>query len=590
MCLRCFVVNDIKKSVARSITQILPAPKITHRSLAPEAMLSSPGDWIYFAEGGKHVIFRHRDVETANTSSKCNASIDHFVLRIRKSDLAAAAVHHHPDSLRVYHYYKLAEIKGSTSSTERFDRLILEPSLGIYLDVHRTLVLPASFCAHLYQATISTNVIPSSRLPSWTTESQCDVTNVDQINATLLRNHTRLKLHKLSPISCKTIRSITMSVEIKPKGGYLATSPLVLPAHRCKFSHSRYYLQQQLMERGFVRKGWHRNEESDTASNQQVFTRSSYSPLDLFSGNFAKMSGALKELSKSMQNNFRVWCDGDQIFGEYETLAQTKYQELLIRVLGTKDHNPNITADAKSTLLDLIVSVVATVLDRETLLEGLLSLQLLDAIDGDGAVLVYRRLVSLCGGSQSEVEKALEQHYLLRDESFLSTTSLDGNSTRDILVSSPYQLPECPHLHKLLNESAEFRSLLHIRQEAVLDSEGSFFNTFHSSCCRHVKHLSKQACIYLLSNWLLSLTMCDVSFFVTFHLSACSEIDETISEIHEPKQTQGSGGWFVCKWDSTSCITKALVQYEIKVIDCDPKPVAKLRSREDVEKMFQFCS
>jgi hypothetical protein len=44
--------------------------------------------------------------------------------------------------------------------------------------------------------------------------------------------------------------------------------------------------------------------------------------------------------------------------------------------------------------MDAIVHVVAYVLHRETILENLLSLQTVDVIDGDGAVLVYKRLVA----------------------------------------------------------------------------------------------------------------------------------------------------------------------------------------------------
>ena len=38
----------------------------------------------------------------------------------------------------------------------------------------------------------------------------------------------------------------------------------------------------------------------------------------------------------------------------------------------------------------------------------------------------------------------------------------------------------------------------------------------------------------------------------------------------------------------TSCVMG--VRYEVKVVDCDPKPAKKLRGRGEVESKFQFIN
>lgn len=36
--------------------------------------------------------------------------------------------------------------------------------------------------------------------------------------------------------------------------------------------------------------------------------------------------------------------------------------------------------------------------------------------------------------------------------------------------------------------------------------------------------------------------------------------------------------------------TRAIIHYEVKVVDCDAKPAKKLRTREEVEGKFQFIA
>lgn len=166
------------------------------------------------------------------------------------------------------------------------------------------------------------------------------------------------------------------------------------------------------MPKGFVTKGWfcsnEQQQSTGNANNNHEFRASNYSPLDVFSGDFTKLEAAVLDLSMNVQNNFRVWCDRVETFGEYDNLT-SKEGEFLLNKLFDTQHCSTKVSNARSIIMDAIVHVVANVLHRETILENLLSLQTLDVIDGDGAVLVYKRLVAHFGGSQSEAESVIQQ-------------------------------------------------------------------------------------------------------------------------------------------------------------------------------------
>lgn len=517
-------------------------------------MFSKPDDWIYFSEGGKHAIFTHEDL----------------ALRIEKCSLAqaAATADHEASKCHVFEL-QLSPCSGIWTR-------IIESVLGnCNVDEAQHVMLPAAFCAQLYKHAISSGYIPSARLKSWHSKEHGSSNDTGEyVKATILRNYTRLKLRLPDNIS-RAADPITISVEIKPKAGYLTHSPLVLPKHRCKYYRSKYDLQQELMEKGVLRKGW----LGETSSIDSKFKRSNYCPLNLFSEDFMRLKVSLAELSKNMQNNFRAWCNGEKLFGEYGNLTTAEYQEVLSKLLGAQ-HCDGHGSSARSAILETIVHITAMVLHREKFLSNLRSAQQsLDIIDGDGAVLVYQRLIALCGGSQTEAEEDLEQQYKSSDDTIDESLSF-----------TPPPMANCHHLHKLIDEIQQFKSHIDRQKQDGRSVDETIANEYHSSCTDHVQNMSKESCIYLLRKWLLSLTLCDISFFVTFNLLFVKDIDNSEQEsLIESNQTVGKAGMFVCEFNDIPIIPKAVVQYEVKVIDCDPKPVTKLRNRENVEKLYEFC-
>ena len=590
-----------------------------------EEMDPFPTEWSYIAEGGKHAIFRY---------SGTNCSFYFHVLRVVKSDLAMVASTFRSESQGGTSADASPTIFPSAatckiieymheSASQKFQRKIVQPLLGnCYIDFAREISLPASYCSLLYHRALDSGLIPPSRLPSWQMdfmgESDASVHSSFHggVRVSLLRDHKQLRHHPRLHAANTTV----ISVEIKPKAGYITSSPLVLPSNRCKYFRTRFSLQQELMQKGHVQKGWQSygiNEvgkgeqhrlgvrDSKTIHNEN-FTSSDYSPLDLFSGNTSKIRKALLDLCCNMQNNFRVFCNGKQIFGEYEAPSDGECQTILNDMFHHSGNNDDDArdrhlTDAESTLLDVIVDIVTTVLDRESqLLSSMLAVQQLDVIDGDGAVIIYERLVHLCG-SNLEAEDLLDKAAITPACAFspaekkaskadMHITAMHDWQTGSEIIASPYTFPECESLDELLNETIQFQTYFRERQQA-----GSL-DASHIKCIKCVNGLSKEACIYLLQNWLLSSALCDVSFFVTFQLLSCrhpsryydgGEGDECqVLGGNEECQTHDHGGIVFCSLQNDS--RAVLVHYEVKVVDCDPKPAKKLRCRMNVERKIRF--
>ncbi len=561
----------------------------------------SPSDWLYHAEGGKHAIFRYRRLSAAE-----NSVTGDVVLRIPKHDLAFAYAvfgNASADDAAIATYHGIPN-NASEQETKSFlfQRDVVQPHIGQpYLDLPRSVVMPPMFCVQLYQQAIGSGNIPPSRLQSWQikssekkrTPNNSNSAMNEGIKATLLHDHTTLIKHPRFPDQPKATQHDVISVEIKPKAGYITISPLVSPKNRCKYNRTRYSLQQELMQGGHVQKGWRKkanqndgNDSSVTTQDPKPFTPSNYSPLDLFSGNASQIQTSLKALSNNMQNNFRVFCNGTQIFGEDISPLEDESKGILDTLVQQRtanacnNHHDENMMNANTTLLDFITSVVSKILHREKLLKNLLSMQLLDVIDGDGAIRVYDRLVHLCDGSNLKAEELLDKAMLHVDKTLTEKSRLCGN---DNLAISPYELPNCSILHKLIEEMDNNKGIQ--SQQSENDR-----NSSHKLCVQLVDQLSQEGCIYLLQNWLLSLAMCDVSFFVTFQ---CLPGDDNEQCIMEECQSIDNGGILIYYGDEKEeealfGTRTMMIHYEVKVVDCDAKPAKKLRSRRQVEDKFQF--
>ena len=560
-----------------------------------------PTEWSYVAEGGKHAIFRY---------SGTDCRFYFHVLRVVKKDLAMVASTFRSDSLgrlstdaspTVFPSAATCKIIEymQESASQKFQRRIVQPILGqCYIDLSREISLPTSDCSLLYHRALASGLIPPSRLPSWQMDSmgESDASVHSSLHGgvrvSLLRDHKQLPRHP----RLHTANNTVISVEIKPKAGYVTSSPLVLPSNRCKYFRTRFSLQQELMQKGHVQKGWQNYGINEVGKGEQHrlgvrdpktihnenFTPSDYSPLDLFSGNTSQVRKALLDLCCNMQNNFRVFCNGKQISGEYIAPSDGECQTILNDMFHHSGNNDDDArdqqmTDAKSTLLDVIIGIVTTVLDRESrLLSSMLALQQLDVIDGDGAVIIYERLVHLCGANV-EAEELLDKASITPTREYSPAEKNASKSDMSEIIASPYTFPECESLDELLNEIIQFQTYFRERQQAGAGS----IDASHIKCIKCVNGLSKEACIYLLQNWLLSSALCDVSFFVTFQLLSGDGDECQTLDVNGDR-----GGIVFCSLQNDSRAVP--IRYEVKVVDCDPKPAKKLRGRMNVESKFRF--
>ncbi|XP_031399102.1 inositol-pentakisphosphate 2-kinase-like isoform X4 [Punica granatum] len=116
--------------------------------------------------------------------------------------------------------------------------------------------------------------------------------NRDCKHALLLSDHSCFPRGIMNDEPC-------ISIEIKPKCGFLPSSRYIAKRNAIKRSITRFKMHQALK--------FH---------DKEVSKISDYDPLDLFSGSKDRMYKALKALYDTPQNNFRVFMDGSLILGD----------------------------------------------------------------------------------------------------------------------------------------------------------------------------------------------------------------------------------------------------------------------------------
>ena len=123
----------------------------------------------------------------------------------------------------------------------------------------------------------------------------------------------------------------------------------------------------------------------------QISQISQYDPLDLFSGSKDRIQRAFKGLFLTPQNNFRVFLNGSIIFGGMGGTADStssavaqSFHDGLKHVISAKD-GMHIKG-----LVDLLTETIY----KSGLLNRLLEVQKLDAIDIEGAIHAYYDIIS----------------------------------------------------------------------------------------------------------------------------------------------------------------------------------------------------
>jgi len=445
---------------------------------------SHPNDWDYINEGGKHAVFAYK----SNDSSRfCG-----MVLRVNKDSFQSAKCE------------SFNEFSARTST--------IEMSFRKYLDVPHKVHLDASFLEGLKRQAMESNRIPPSRRVDWGVQSQKCYSVVSE----LIPNY-------------RGSAADTISIEIKPKAGYLATSPLVRMGNECKYSTSRFQILQQLNHRGVVSKGWNKG--------KNLMYTSRFDPIDLFSRDADRIYLAVNALFDCPQNNLKVFCGESMLYGmgcQYNTdKSMNDCRRAISIVKGCSQSSLLCSGESFKSLQSELTQIVSDVLFMDSFLQMLLEKQrYYDILDADGAILVYNRLVSLCGNSNEEAEMLLDAEYDPIKKQCSSQTFED------------------------------FVHYLNVRDRPSNETRESWYN----AGTKLIEGLGKDECIILLQNWLLSLVLCDISFFIM--LRKCNT-------------SGGSAANSTSQLITTRCGVK--LSYEIKVVDYDRKPAKKLRKRDQAE-------
>ena len=102
-------------------------------------------------------------------------------------------------------------------------------------------------------------------------------------------------------------------------------------------------------------------------------------------------------------------------------------------------------SQAKDEFFDILTTLASQILVQEEILEKLLSLQRLDIIDADGAILIYKRLRELCGDHADD----------LLDSVFSLQQTFQGNDGQGAVVhTSPFEQPsDCSVLTVLITRN-----------------------------------------------------------------------------------------------------------------------------------------
>ncbi|KAL2249758.1 UNVERIFIED_CONTAM: Inositol-pentakisphosphate 2-kinase [Sesamum indicum] len=165
-----------------------------------------------------------------------------------------------------------------------------------------------------------------------------------------------------------------VSVEIKPKGGFLPVSEFIAEENAVKKKIIRFKMHQLLkLHQGKIRK------------------ISKYDPLDMFSGSKDRVQKAIKSLFLTPQNNFRVFLNGSLAFGGMDGSADSASYTLDQAFLDGLKH---IIVAKDGMHIKYFLELIAETIFKSGLLDRLLEVQKLDAIDIEGAIHAYYDIVS----------------------------------------------------------------------------------------------------------------------------------------------------------------------------------------------------
>ncbi|KAF8405267.1 hypothetical protein HHK36_010168 [Tetracentron sinense] len=348
-------------------------------------------DWIYRGEGAANLVLGYTGSSPAFIGK---------IIRIQKAPRSRSQRMTGSPILSIHEclLWRDTNELGSSTSKEIVGQLfvlyVMSSFLGSeHVDAGIRILVSREFLESVEKNTLCQR--PASRVQAARVNTLCD-------SALLVSDHSafphgKYRLHKFSPMvitSCVSIlkEEPCISVEIKPKCGFLPCSKFIVEGNAIKRSVTRFRMHQVLK--------LHQGEISQV---------SEYDPLDLFSGSSNRVHDAIKALFTSPQNNFRVFLNGSLIFGGLG---------------GGSDNTSNSISEALEDLIEGVIQadhglrtssflqLVAETVFRSGVLNRLLGAQKLDMFDIEGAIHAYYNIVAQpCKVCRDFMDEELSHRY-----------------------------------------------------------------------------------------------------------------------------------------------------------------------------------
>ncbi|XP_028766319.1 inositol-pentakisphosphate 2-kinase [Neltuma alba] len=337
-------------------------------------------DWVYRGEGAENLVLAYTGFSPAFIGKVMRIS------KARKSGSkvvkGAAALTEHERLL----WKDIDELIFSSSKEavgKLFVQHVMKPLLGPqYVDPGMNVPVSREFLESVEKNFICQR--PAFRVDTAQIDMHSD-------SVLLMSDHSLFPHGSLEVSPC-------ISVEIKPKCGFLPLSRFISDETAIKKSVTRFKMHQVLkLQQG------------------EISELSQYDPLDLFSGSKERIQKAMKDLFTTPQNNFRVFLNGSLIFGGLGGGAPTTnfliaktFEDALKSVIQAED----------GLYTEKFLDLVAESLHKSEALDRLLKIQKFDNLDIEGAIHAYYNITSQqCMACEELNEQQLNRYASLHSAS-----------------------------------------------------------------------------------------------------------------------------------------------------------------------------
>lgn len=336
-----------------------------------------------------------------------------------------------------------------------------------------------------------------------------------------------------------------ISIEIKPKCGFLPSSRFISAENHIKRLVSRFAMHQHLK-----------------FSQKEISCISKYSPLDLFSESRDRIHRAIEGLFETPQNNLRIFWNGSLVFGGLggyaeQGLCNGPTINSLAREL--EDTLKSVILCQSGERVAIFKDLVTETLLRTRILSHLLAVQKMDLYDIEGAIHAYFNVIQvpchICPHSVSEAGNLNEAENIeINPDEPIEKDMQENNSDLHFPSSITESLSE-EHLEK--------------------HTQGNF-SYLHSSKneCSHLHSLSIEESRRIVRDFLLATTAKDCSLMLTFQPMA-----------HDFAEVNALDRNDVIYMSST----KQAFHYKTTFIDLDLKRLKKMNHYYDLDQNIVNC-